>query len=64
MIHTTNSEPPKSHAPQPDNIVFTKADASWVHNRNEDTLVITAEFTNNLVHWLLVDSGSIFNILY
>ena len=50
--------------PQLDNIVFTHAEASWVHHPYEDALVITAEIANSLVHWLLVDNGSAINILY
>ena len=47
-----------------DHIVFTQADASWVRDPHEDALVITAEVANNLVHRLLVYSGSGVNILY
>ena len=64
MVHTTSSKPPVGYTPQPDDIVFTQADASWVHNPHEDALVITAEVSNRLVHRLLVDSGSAVNILY
>ena len=49
---------------QPDDIVFTHADASWVHHPHEDTLVITVEVANSLVHRLLVDRGNVVNILY
>ena len=64
MVHTTSSKLLVGHAPQPDDIFFTKAGASWVHNPHEDALVITAEITNSLVHRLLVDSRSAVNILY
>ena len=47
-----------------EDIVFTHADASWVHHPYEDALVIIAEVANSLVHQLLVDSGSAINILY
>ena len=50
--------------PQPDNIVFTQADASWVHHPHEDALVITTEVANSLVHGLLIDNGSAIDILY
>ena len=52
------------YMPQLDDIVFTQADASWVHNPHEDTLVITTKVANSLVHRLLVDSGSAVDILY
>ena len=64
MVHTTGSKPPIGYTPRPDNIVFTQADASWVHNLHEDALVITAEVANSLTHRLLVDNGSAVNILY
>ena len=50
VVHTTKSKPPRGYAPQPDDIVFTQANASWMHNPNEDALVITAEVANSLVH--------------
>ena len=55
---------PKGLLAQPDDIVSTQADASWVHHLHEDTLLITIEITNSLIHQLLVDSESAFNILY
>ena len=64
LVHTTGSEPPKGHAPQPDNIVFTEANVSWVHNPHEDAPVITAEITNSLIHRLLIDNEIVVNILY
>ena len=64
MVYSTNSKPPVSHAPQPDDIIFIEADSSWLHNPHEDALVITTEVANSLVHRLLMDSGSAINILY
>ena len=64
MVHTTGSKPLRGYTPKPDNIVFTQANASWVHYFYEDALVITVEVANSLVHRLLVDSGSTVNILY
>ena len=63
MVHTTNSKLPKGYMLQPDNIIFTQANATWVHP-HEDTLVITTEVANSLVHRFLVDSRSVVNILY
>ena len=59
-----SSKPLRGYAPQPDDIVFTYADASWVHHPHENALVTTTEVANNLVHRLLVDSGNVVNILY
>ena len=64
MVYTIGFKTLIGRAPQPDDIVFTQADASWVHNPHEDALVITAEVANSLVHRLLVDSESTVNILY
>ena len=64
MIHITGSKPPRGYTPQPDDIVFSHVDASQVHHPHEDTLVITTEVSNGLVHRLLVDSESAVNILY
>ena len=64
MVHTVGSKLPVGYTPQPDDIVFTKANASWVHNPHEDALVITAEISNSLIHRLLVDNESAVNILY
>ena len=52
------------HSLQPDEVVFTQAYVSWVHNLHKDALVIMAEVSNSLVHRLLVDSRSTVNILY
>ena len=64
MVHTIGSEPPKGHASQPDSIVFTEANVSWVHNPHDDAVVITIKVANSLVHRLLVGSRSAVNILY
>ena len=64
MVHATGSKPLMGHAPQPDDIFFTQIDASWVHNPYEDTLVITANVANSLIHRLLVDNVSAVSILY
>ena len=64
MVHITSSKPLRGYTPQPDDIIFTYADVSWVYHPHEDALFITAEVANNLVHRLLVDNGSIVNILY
>ena len=64
MVHSTGSKPPMGHTPQLDGIVFTGADASWVHNPHEDALVITVEVANSLIHRLLVDNRSAINILF
>ena len=64
MVHITSSKTSNGYMSQPDDIIFTHTDASWVHHPKEDALVITAEIANNLVHQLLVDSESAVNILY
>ena len=43
MVYTIDSKPPIGYVPQPDDIFFTQADASWVVNLHEDALVITTK---------------------
>ena len=64
MVHTTGSNLLVGHVSRPNDIVFTKADAIWLHYPHIDALVITIQIANSLVHWLLVDGGSTINILY
>ena len=64
VVHTTGSKPRMGYMPQLDDIVFTQANASWVHHPHKDALVITVEVANSLVHRLLVDNRSAVNILY
>ena len=63
MVHTTSTNFQGSTVSQP-NDIFTKTDASWVHHPHEDALVIPVKVANSLVHRMLVDSGSVVNILY
>ena len=64
VVVQTTSFKPRAYLSQPDDIVFTQVNTSWVHHPHEDALVITVEVANSLVHQLLVDSRSIINILY
>ena len=45
-------------------IVFTVADARWVHHPYVDALVITARVANNNIYRLLVDDGIAVDIIY
>ena len=45
-------------------IVFTEIKVIWVHYPHEDALVITTKIVNSLTHRVLIDSGSVVNILY
>ena len=45
-------------------IVFREVNARWVHHPHVDALVIIARVTNNNIHRLMVDDGSIVDILY
>ena len=47
-----------------EDIVFTEANARWVHHPHVDALMITAQITNSNVHRLMVEDGSAANILY
>ena len=45
-------------------IVFTEADARWVHHPHSDALVATTQIANNNVHRMLVENGSAIDIIY
>ena len=47
-----------------EDIVFTEADARWVHHPHAHALVIIARIDNSNVHRLMVDDGSTIDILY
>ena len=64
IVQTTSSSSPMGTSPISEDIVFTETDASWVHHPHEDTLVITTKITNSRIHQVLLDSGSLVNILY
>ena len=64
MVQTTSSSSPRGTTPKSKDIVFTETDASWVHHPHEDTLVITTKIAKNLIHLVLIDSGSVVNILH
>ena len=64
MLHATDACPSWGIISKPEDIVFTKADANWVHHPHEDALVITTKIANSLIHKILVDNGSIVNIFY
>ena len=64
MVHIIGSKPPMGYIPQPDDIIFTHTNESWVHHPHEEAVVITIEVANSLVHRLLVDSGRAVKILY
>ena len=64
MVHIIDSKPLRGYTLQPNDIIFTHVDTSWVHHPHEDALAITIKVANNLVHRLLVNSGKAINILY
>ena len=47
-----------------EDIVFTEADAKWVHHPHVDAIVITARIANSNVHRLMVDDVNAVDILY
>ena len=64
MVHATNACLLGGIISKLGDIVFTKADANWVHHPYKDVLVVTEKIANSLVHRMLVDNGSTFNIFY
>ena len=47
-----------------EDVVFTEADARWVHHPHSDAFVVTTWVTNINVHRMLVDNGSAIDIIY
>ena len=63
MVQTTSGSSTRGTMPKSEDIIFTKTDASWVHHPQEDVLFITTKIANSLIHLVLIDSGSVVNIL-
>ena len=57
-------KPAKQARLELEDIVFTEANARWVHHSHVDALVITAQIANSNVHQLMVDDRSTIDILY
>ena len=64
MVHSIDACPSMGKISKPEDIIFIKAYANWVHHPYEDAIVITTKIANSLVHTMLVDNGSAINILY
>ena len=64
MVHTASIHPTKGIIQKRGDIIFTEANANWVHHPHEDALAVMAKIANNIVHRMLVDNGSAANILF
>ena len=64
MVQIISGSSSKGTTPKSEGIAFIDIDASWVHHPHEDALVITTKIANSLIHRVLIDSGSVVNILY
>ena len=64
QVQKTEERPPKQARQKLEDIVFIEVDARWVHHPHVDALVITARIANGTVHRLMVDDGSVTDILY
>ena len=64
MVHTAGIHPIRGTKQKPGDVVFTDADANWVHHPHEDVVVVTAKIANNIFHKMLVGNGSTVNILF
>ena len=64
QVHKTEVQPTKQARRELEDIVFREADARWVHHPHSNALVITARVTNRNVYCLMVDDGSVVDILY
>lgn len=63
-IHNLAQCSVKSFKHENKDITFFESNVSWVHHPHNDTILITVKFGNNNVHCILVDNGSIVDILY
>ena len=63
-VHSVDKRPAKQFKGENDDIIFRESDAHLVHHPHCDALVITAMMANNNIHMILVDNGSLVNILY
>ncbi|XP_031265788.1 uncharacterized protein LOC116124228 [Pistacia vera] len=61
-VMNTVQQPPKVH--KEEEITFSEKDAVQLHHPNDDALVITPQIGCFNVHRMLVDNGSIVNILF
>ena len=59
-----DKQPTKQFKRESDDITFRKNDAYLIYHPYCDALVITAMMANNNVHRILVDNGSLVDILY
>ena len=64
QVQKTKVRPTKKTRKELEDIVFCEANARWVHHPHVDALVITARVTNSNIHSLMVDNGSVADILY
>ena len=64
QVHRTKVRPTKQAQRELEDIVFREADARWVHRPHTNSLVIIARVSNSKVHRLMVDDGSVVDILY
>ena len=64
QVHRTEVRPTKQAQKELEDIVFKEADARFFHHPNADALVITVRVANSNVHCLMVDDGSVVDILY
>ena len=62
QIHKIEERPTKHAGRKLEDIIFTEANAKWVHYTYADAFVITARMVNNNVHRLMVDDGSTLDI--
>ena len=64
VMNQIEEQPNKVTRRECEDVTFTKRDARWVHHPHHDALVIMGKVRNNNVQRLLVDNGSVKNILY
>lgn len=63
VVKQIEEGPNKAARRESEDITFTKREVRWVHHPYHDALVITTRGSNNNVHRILVDNGSVADIL-
>ena len=63
-VYSVDKRPVKQFKGETDDITFRESDAHLIHHPHCDALVITAMLANNYVHRILVNNGSLVDILY
>ena len=63
-VNNLDKQPTKQFKGENDDITFREIDGQLIHHPHCDAMVITAMMANNKMHRILIDNGSLVDILY